>query len=287
MARTTFEGKSVIITGGGSGIGRALGAQLCAEGAHVVLADIDGAAAKNAAAELTGAGSATAAELDVRDVEAVRSVVRGTAERHEGLDLMFNNAGISMGGETHELTSAHWDRIIDVNIKGVVHGVLAAYPLMVEQGRGHIVNTASGAGLAPLVFTVPYTATKHAVVGMSTGLRPEAALHGVRVSVICPGAVETAILDQRTSSDLPALERTLTARDYLRVVGFSPMAADRFARQALRGVARNQAVIVVPRSVKALWYGQRLYPGMVDRVGRMTARRVLRELDRRSSEPGR
>ena len=101
-----------------------------------------------------------------------------------------------MGGSTHELDSSHWDRIIDINIKGVVNGVLTAYPLMVAQGDGHIVNTASGAGLAPAVLTVAYTTTKHAVVGLSTALRPEAALHGVRVSVLCPGAVDTPILDK-------------------------------------------------------------------------------------------
>ena len=282
MARTTFEGKSAVITGGASGIGRALGSALCERGAHVVLADVNGEAATRAARALTGAGTAVGAKVDVCDVEAMQSLVRDTATRHGRVDLMFNNAGISMGGESHELTSAHWDRIIDVNIKGVVNGVLAAYSLMIEQGSGHIVNTASGAGLAPLVFTVPYTATKHAVVGLSTALRPEAALHGVRVSVICPGAVETAILDQNPSPDLPPLERTLTARDYLRVVGFSPMDAGRFARRALQGVARNRAVIVAPTSAKAMWFGHRLYPGMTDRLGRMTARRVLRELDRRS-----
>lgn len=286
MARTTFEGKSAIITGGASGIGRALGKALCERGAHVVLADINGAAATDAARELTGPVAAIGAEVDVSDAEAMRSLVQETATRHGRVDLMFNNAGISMGGETHELTAAHWDHIIDVNIKGVVNGVLAAYPLMIDQGKGHIVNTASGAGLAPLVFTVPYAATKHAVVGLSTALRPEAALHGVRVSVICPGAVETAILDQSPSPDLPPLERTLTARDYLRVVGFSPMDADRFARRALQGVARNLAVIIAPKTAKAMWYGHRLSPGMTDRVGRITARRVLRELDRRGARSG-
>src|SRR5207245_1645278 len=180
---------------------------LVASGARVVLADIDGGAAEAAAKELEPSdgrgGSITGVALDVRDAAAVRSIVDATVERRGRLDFMFNNAGISMGGETHNLEAAHWDRIIDVNLKGVVNGVLAAYPVMLAQGSGHIVNTSSGAGLAPTVLTVAYAATKHAVVGLSTSLRPEAARRGVRVSVLCPGAVDTAILDRPPADDLP------------------------------------------------------------------------------------
>lgn len=97
-----------------------------------------------------------------------------------GLDLFFANAGISMGGVTHELTAAHWDRIIDVNLRGAVNAVLAAYPVMRARGSGHLVLTASGAGLAAPPFVVPYATTKHAVVGLGTGLWPEAALPPAR-----------------------------------------------------------------------------------------------------------
>ena len=282
MGRSPFAGKTAIVMGGGSGIGTALGAELVSRGAHVVLADIDGATADAAAKALAGrvspSGSISAARLDVRDLAAVRAVVDDVASSHGRLDLLFNNAGISMGGNTNDLEEAHWDRIIDVNIKGVVNGLLAAYPLMVAQGEGHIVNTASAAGLAPAVFTVAYTATKHAVVGLSTALRPEAALRGVRLSVLCPGAVETPILDRGAPTDLPPGANAMTAREYLRIVRLSPMPADRFARRALRGVARNKAIIVVPGSARAVWYLHRLSPAAVDHIGRYTARRVLRKL---------
>ena len=283
MPRDVFAGKTAIVTGGGSGIGRALGAELVRHGADVVLADVDGASAQTAAKGLTesavpGTGSVVAARLDVRDVVAFRALVDEVASRHGHLDLLFNNAGITMGGSTHELDSSHWDRIIDINIKGVVNGVLTAYPLMVAQGDGHIVNTASGAGLAPAVLTVAYTTTKHAVVGLSTALRPEAALHGVRVSVLCPGAVDTPILDKGPPSDLPPRGQAMTAREYLQKVGLSPMSADRFAQRALHGVVRNKAIIVVPRSAKAIWYLHRLSPGLIDLSGRSTARRILKDL---------
>jgi len=274
-----FRDRTAIVTGGASGIGKALGAELVGHGAHVVLVDVDGTAAEAAAKELTPpdgrGGSITAVELDVRDVDAVRSVVEATVERRARLDFMFNNAGISMGGETHDLRAEHWDRIIDVNLKGVVNGVLAAYPVMLAQGAGHIVNTSSGAGLAPTVLTVAYSATKHAVVGLSTSLRPEAARHGVRVSVLCPGAVDTAILDRPPAAGLPPGSQAMTGREFLGKVGVPMITADRLARGALRGVARNQGIIVVPASAKLLWYLQRLSPAVVDRVGGLMVRRVL------------
>jgi NAD(P)-dependent dehydrogenase (short-subunit alcohol dehydrogenase family) len=273
-----FAGKTALITGGASGIGRALGAELFRFGAHVVLADIDGPAAELAAKQVGDdgpGGSAVGARLDVRDGAAVQALVENLAELHGGLDLVFNNAGISIGGPTREMPAAYWDETIDVNLRGVVNGVAAAYPLMAAQGRGHIVNTASLAGLAPAVFTVAYSATKHAVVGLSTSLRPEAARFGVKVSVLCPGAVDTPILDRQTPPELVPDDTTpLTGREYMARVGLSPMPADRFARRALRQVRRNKSIIVVPRSARAMWYLHRLSPWLSEAIGRRAIRRV-------------
>ena len=275
MARASFAGKAAIVTGGGSGIGRALGAALAADGARVVLADVDEPAV-TAAADALGPG-VTARVLDVRDLEAVRALVDEVVAGEGGLDLFFANAGISMGGPADQLTPAHWDRIIDVNLRGAVNAVLAAYPVMRARGSGHLVLTASGAGLAAPPFVVPYATTKHAVVGLGTGLRPEAALHGVRVSVLCPGAVETPILDRGPEAGLPATA-TMTAREYMAAVRQRPMAADKFAAAALRGVARNRRVIVVPRSAGLLWRMSVLSPGAADRITRSLARTVDRRL---------
>jgi len=156
-----------IVTGGASGIGRALGAALVARGDRVVLADVAAAAEVADQLNAAGPGAATAAAVDVRDAAAVAHLVTETAEVHGQLDLMFNNAGIRMGGPVEELTVAHWRRAIEVNLLGVVHGVAAAYPLMLRQGHGHIVNTASLAGLVPMPGAAPYTASKAAVVGLS------------------------------------------------------------------------------------------------------------------------
>jgi len=160
-------GRIAIVTGAASGIGQALAGALVARGDTVVVADVDKDGAERTAGDLSerGPGAATAAMVDVRDAAAVQALVDQTRDRHGRLDLMVNNAGIAVGGETRELLLAHWDRVIDVNLRGVVHGVHAAYPVMVEQGWGHIVNTASLAGLLPSPGATPYAMTKHGVVG--------------------------------------------------------------------------------------------------------------------------
>jgi NAD(P)-dependent dehydrogenase (short-subunit alcohol dehydrogenase family) len=283
MRESRYAGRAAIVTGGASGIGRALGAALVGRGAHVVLADLDGDGAVAAAEQLAGiaptGASIVGVALDVCDRGAVGALVDEVVARHGAIDLMVNNAGIALGGESHLMPPEHWDRTIDVNLRGVLNGVLAVYPRMVAQGHGQIVNTASMAGLAPTPLTVAYTTTKHAVVGLSTTLRPEAALHGVQVTVLCPGAIETPILDKGPPADLPLSPAgTLTSRQFLDMMRMRPMPAERFADQAMRGIARNRAIVIVPRSGRGLWYLQRASPGAVRAVGRLLARRVLRAL---------
>lgn len=263
MGRATrsFAGRSAVVTGGGSGIGAALTRALTAAGAHVTCADIDLAAASAVAADAPGPGTATAVLLDVTDPAAVEEVVAGVVAERGRIDLMFNNAGILVAGETHLQTLAQWDQIIDVNLRGVVHGVHAAYPRMMAAGRGQIVNTASAAGLMASGMLASYCATKHAVVGLSLALRSEAAGHGVGVTVVCPSAVETPILDKgafgsfRGRNYLLEAERTKVAYD-----------ADRLAADVLAAVARDQAILVVPRRTRWGWRLSRLSPGLITRM---------------------
>ena len=260
-----------IVTGGASGIGRALSAALVARGDRVVLADLDGAAAEDVAKRLRagGPGTATAAAVDVRDAGAVTALVTGTAERHGRLDLLFNNAGLGIGGPAEELSPAHWDRTLDVNLRGVLHGVQAAYPLMLRQGHGHIVNTASLAGLLPMPGSAPYATTKWAVVGLSLSLRAEGAARGVRVSVVCPGGVDTPILDKGMPADLPrvpSVEGIDTRAVITRSSGGRLYAADALAADVLRGVDRNRPLIVAPRQARVMWRLMRLSPSLVLRA---------------------
>ena len=251
----SFDGRGDWITGGASGIGLAMGAELAAQGAHVVLADLDGERAERAARDLVHAsGSVTAAALDVRDRAAVQALVDDVAGRHGQLDFMFNNAGIVIGGRTDDDEPRALGPGDRRESQGRRQRRGRRVPVDGEQGHGHIVNTASTAGLAPAVMVAAYSASKHGVVGLSGALRAEAATVGVRVSVICPGAVDTPILDNDQPADLPPLTAaTMKGREYMATVGLRPIPAECFAHAALRGVARNQGVIVAPASAKAVW----------------------------------
>jgi NAD(P)-dependent dehydrogenase (short-subunit alcohol dehydrogenase family) len=260
-----FAGQVAIVTGGGSGIGAALVRALTARGATVVIADIDEVGAKSVtdSVRLDG-GSVSTAVLDVRDSAAVADLVNQTAAEHGTLDLMFNNAGIAVGGLVEELTLDHWDRVLDVNVRGVVHGVHAAYPLMLRQGHGHIVNTASLAGLVPGPSLAPYAAAKHAVVGLSLSLRAEGASRGVRVSAVCPGFVDTPLLG-RVNPGLPQTEAGANAAALARLLG-RLYEADPLAQDVLAGVERNRALIVAPRSARIAWRMTRYAPGLTMRT---------------------
>jgi NAD(P)-dependent dehydrogenase (short-subunit alcohol dehydrogenase family) len=268
----SLTGTTAFITGGASGIGAALADSLTRRGAAVWVADRQYDSAEELAARLRSRGAdAHAVQLDVRDPEAFATAVAdviGTAGR---LDYLFNNAGIGIGGEVDTLSLDDWTDIIDVNLRGVVHGVQAAYPVMIRQGSGHIVNTASMAGLVTTSAQAGYSATKHAVVALSKTLRVEAATHGVKVSVLCPGVVRTPILDGGAYG-----RNTRVSREDLAKLGESlrPMAPDAFAEQALHGVLRNQAIIVVPRWWKALWYLERLSPTLSMRVAATALKRT-------------
>jgi NAD(P)-dependent dehydrogenase (short-subunit alcohol dehydrogenase family) len=255
-----FADKVAIVTGGASGIGRAIGEQLASHGARVVLADRNAEGAAQVAGGLVSAGHrASAATVDVIDASAVQALVQATAAAHGRLDYLFNNAGVAVAGEVRDMALADWDRLIDVNVRGVVHGVVAAYPLMIQQGFGHIVNTASAAGLGPTPGFTAYATTKHAVVGLSTSLRGEAARRGVRVSVVCPGFIDTPLL---TTSPLLNIDREAA----LKFMKFRLTSVEECARALLRGVSRNRGIIVITPVARMGWVLYRYAPRLTLRA---------------------
>ena len=254
-----FGGKQAIVTGAGSGIGAALCRALVAAGADVVCTDVDADAAERTASSL--GGRARSARLDVTDAAAVQGAVDEVVNRTGRLDLMFNNAGIVWGGDTELLTLDQWNAIIDVNIRGVVHGVAAAYPQMIAQGHGHIVNTASMAGLTAAGQITSYVMTKHAIVGLSLALRSEAAAHGVGVLVVCPSAIETPLLDKGAVGGFDGRNYFLQGQG-----SKTAYPADRLAQDTLKAVERNKALLVKPRSAHGQWLFARLAPGLMQRA---------------------
>lgn len=280
--------RTAVITGGASGIGAALARAMVARGDTVVVADIDGEGAELHAKHLNqaGPGRALAVPLDVRDAASVQDLVDRVVQTEGRLDVMVNNAGIGVGGEMAELSLAHWDRAIDVNLRGVVHGVHAAFPVMARQGRGHIVNTASLAGLVPAPLLTPYATTKHAVVGLSLSLRPEAASHGIRVTAVCPGFTDTPILDKAGPDDLPKPALAERGRELATKAQRHLYDADLLAADVLRGMDRNRALVVAPRSARLAWRGVRVAPGLSGVVGRLEMR-YLRKLRNDVTRPDR
>ena len=276
----TYAGGVAIVTGGASGIGRALAEALAAAGCEVVVADLQTELAEATAAALRARGAkATAVVLDVTSFAATARVVNETRERCGRLDYLFNNAGIGILGEVRDHGVEDWNRIIDVNLRGVVNGVTAGYAVMRAQGFGHIVNTASIQGLVPTPLMASYGATKRAVVGLSLALRIEAAAAGVRASVLCPGVIRTPLLAGGAFGKVlltASKEQQLAYFEVLR-----PMDPARFARRTLAQVARNKAVIVVPARYKLMWWIDRLSPAL----GLLLARKIYEYGQRKLAGP--
>jgi NAD(P)-dependent dehydrogenase (short-subunit alcohol dehydrogenase family) len=280
--RRTFQPRVSIVTGGASGIGRAIAAELVDRGSVVVVADLDGEAAARTAGDL--GERAVAVQLDVADADAVRDVVERTVAQHGFLDVMVNNAGVAVGGLLEELDERHWAKALDVNLRGVVNGVTAAYPHLRAQGGGHILNTASAAGLVPAPGMLPYTTTKHAVVGLSTALRAEAAGVGVRVSVLCPTFVDTPMLD--TVYAPPASLGGSSVRSAVRLLQPRLLTPERVARRAVDGLAANKAVIPVGVMAHLTWRTLRYAPPVARGAFQLQATAARRLAERRGRGAG-
>ena len=250
-----YHQKVAIVTGGGGGIGRALCEQLAQTGTTVVVADIAPDAARAVAQQICqAAGLARPVPLDVSNADAVQHTVAETVSEFGRLDFMFNNAGITKLGEVRDQPLDNWRRVVEVNLMGVVYGTDAAYRQMIRQGSGHIVNIASLAGLVPQPTSVPYTASKHAVVGLSTALRAEGADLGVRVSVVCPAFIRANMIHEGSVVGVRVAD--LDAR---RAAWLMPT-AEQAARAILRGVAHNREIIVYPFYARMLWWVSRIIP---------------------------
>ena len=259
-----FEDKVAIVTGGASGIGRALCEALGKRGGVVIVADVNATGAQQVASAITRTGGqASAAHLNVSEAQNVQKLMNEITSEYTRLDYMFNNAGIAIVGEVRDMDLEHWRRILDVNLGGVIHGTTSAYQVMSKQGFGHIVNTASIAGLVPNPLLTAYATTKHAVVGLSTSLRAEAAHLGVKVSVVCPGVIRTGIIEAATVVKVKREAMIAKLLSTFRMMG----AAD-CVRVILRGVERNKAIITVTPLARWVWWLYRLHPAWLDPIGR-------------------
>lgn len=198
-----FEGKVTLVTGAGSGIGRATARAFAREGARVAVADIDKAGAEETVALVEEAGGEAAAfSVDVTDEASVEALVAAVVERFGGLDCAHNNAGIAGPiARTADLDTADFRRLLEVNVVGVFLCLKHEIPVMEGRGAGAIVNTSSGAGLRGVPYLPGYATTKHAVLGLTKSAAHEYAAQGIRVNAVCPGPISTPMLDTITADN--------------------------------------------------------------------------------------
>ena len=208
-----FDGRSALVTGGGSGIGRATALLLARRGAGVLVADIDGDNAEAVAKEISSeGGTATALRIDVTDEAQVADMVKRAVDAHGGLHVAVNNAGTSGNfAPTADVPTDEWRRVIELNLNGVFLCMRAEIPAILESGGGSIVNTSSGAGLMGFAGLPAYVASKHAVVGLTRSAALEYSAKGVRVNCVCPGTVRTPMLEAFTGDEatLQAMGRAM------------------------------------------------------------------------------
>ena len=269
-----WSGKSVIVTGAASGIGLSLARALADRGAKVWLSDINEAAVREVASSI--GGDVLGATLDVTDADAFKALVAEVVAEHGHLDVLINNAGIGMVGAAEELDVRHFDRVVEVNVRGVTNGFVAAYAGMVRRGGGIIVNTASTGGLIGVPLMAPYCLTKHAVVGFTNSVRVEAAECGVRVCALCPATIETPMLESDNEAGTPEVWRP-DMRQYLTDIGGPPYPVEKFTDYALRQIERDKAIIVAPLNARVLVWLGKFFPGLVDALTRRAYRRARRQ----------
>lgn len=260
----------VVVTGAGSGIGRAVAVAFAAKGATVVVTDIAEGSAKETAALIAAAGGrAVAHQLDVADADQFEAVARMVHTEHGVADVVVNNAAIATLGAALDVEPADWDRLIDVNLMGVVHGTRLFGQQMAQRGNGgHIVNIASMAAFSPSSALAPYCTTKAAVRMLSDCLRVEMREHGIGVTAICPGFIATAIytdakhiaVDADTGTRRAAMAGSVTA--LMASVGLfsSP---EYVAKVVLRSVRHNWATVPVRPEAWAAYLMSRLSPGLL------------------------
>jgi NAD(P)-dependent dehydrogenase (short-subunit alcohol dehydrogenase family) len=236
-----FDKKVAVVTGGGGGLGAAFCRALAAAGARVVVADVR----EEAAAEVARPLGAEAVRLDVADADQVETLLRTVKGKYGSLDVMINNAGVTAGGEPDEIQWEDWERVIRVNLMGVVAGSLAATRIMKGQGSGMILNMSSLNGLALTPMLGPYSASKGGVSFFSRGLAEEVNGWGIHVSIGCPGNIRTAILPDHVTSLMP------------------PMDPDYAASRMLRAFGRRKRIIVFPFYAKVWWWAERISPELL------------------------
>lgn len=259
-----IQGELAVITGAGSGIGRATAQALAQRGARLAVSDIDAARALQTA-RLLGAACVDAQALDVGDRAAYAMYAAGLIESFGAPGVLINNAGVGLAGPALDAPLEDWDWLLRVNLGGVIHGCHFLGRAMADRGAGHIVNIASMLGFFPIADAVPYCTSKFAVLGLSESLRLELAPQGVGVTAVCPGMVRTDIANASRIGEIDPALHANTVR------AFDKRGADpaTVARAICRAIDRDVAVQPVTKEAWATWMLRRLAPRSTPAVARL------------------
>jgi short-subunit dehydrogenase len=252
----TIRGKKAVITGAAGGIGRAIALALAAEGADLHLLDIDDANLAGTVTEARKLGvDAIGSHCDLTRPQEITASVEVILKRWGYVDILVNNAGVAYYGPTERMTARQWDWLLGVNLLAPIQITRELLPTLLHRHEAHILNVCSVGGLLALSKIAAYHATKFAMVGFSCSLRAEYFRRGLGVTALCPGVVRTNILKAaaygQSAKALPMPPMWLTV---------SP---EYVAAQAVEAMRRNHALVVIPRAAKALWFLQRLSPGLM------------------------
>jgi NAD(P)-dependent dehydrogenase (short-subunit alcohol dehydrogenase family) len=252
--------KRVLITGAASGIGRATAVAAGRKGARLVLTDLNDGPLQAVAQEITTAGGSVeyAKALDISDHGAVAAMAEEVHAAHGSVDVVMNIAGIAVWGTVDGLSHEQWRRTVDVNLMGPIHVVESFLPAMIDAGRGgHLVNVSSAAGLFGLPWHGPYSATKFGLRGLSEVLRFDLRRHDIGVSLVCPGAVNTGLVD---TVEIAGVNREDPAiRRFAALFRRRAVSPDQAAARILAGIERNRYWVYTSRDIQAFHFIQRRF----------------------------
>jgi len=260
MDVTSLKGRTALVTGAASGIGRATALEFARRGAQLMICDIDEPGLEAAASDIEALGiEAHTWRVDVADAGEMERFATAVHDRVEAVDILMNNAGVAIGGPFLATSVSDWDWIVGINLKGVVHGCHYFIPPMVRRGLGgHVINVSSAAGYSATSALAAYNATKFGVLGLTEALWDELHQHGIGVTAICPGVIDTPITRSARlvgELDKPELREEMVSTYRRR--GYTP---ERVAKNILKAVQRDRLVAPVSPEAWALYYLKRFAP---------------------------
>jgi NAD(P)-dependent dehydrogenase (short-subunit alcohol dehydrogenase family) len=277
MDVTTLHGKTALVTGGASGIGKATALAFARRGANVILCDVDEAGLAATEQEIRAIGrDVFTRRVDVADRDEMRDFAAAVHARIDAVDILMNNAGVGLGAGLLDMSLDDWDWIIGINLRGVIHGCHYFVPAMVTRGRGgHVINLSSTAGYVASEALLAYSATKFAVLGLSEALRDELRRHRIGVTAVCPGVIDTPIT---ANARMRGVQATPKVRESViamfRRRNYPPA---RVAENILKAVQRNRAVAPISPEAWFAYFAKRVTPAGIAWLNRKLADRFRRD----------